>query len=228
MLSVLKMSTSFDLGVLVFLIVPAYDFAPNEFVDYIQIPPEKCFISSDDFKTKVVGNYYTSAYIMAAGLAGGVPEPRNIGERATYLWTIKPDGRVRRSSGFWSFGCRVIDEFWPQASCRAAEFHPIGSSVNLSIPTLRSEVLISCDPENYVVRVFCDGAEIIPKSRCNNSAAFVLIRDRRVDDDGDGLLDENPDYSGTDWCKIDRLIRACLGTKLVEWQWHSLQCPRPR
>ncbi|WAR17563.1 hypothetical protein MAR_032157 [Mya arenaria] len=59
----------------------------------------------------------------------------------------------------------------------------------------------------------------------------LLSDDHRVDDDGDGFLDENPDYSGTDWCKIDRLIRACLGTKLVEWQWHPLrreECPRPQ
>ncbi|XP_052760989.1 uncharacterized protein LOC128203560 [Mya arenaria] len=172
---------------------------------------------------------------MRAGAVGrGVKEPRDLGQRSSYIWKMMPDGRVQRSTGHWvisSQSCHTIRDFWPRGSCDKANFHRIGSpKPGQKVPMRQSEVLISCDPENYLIRVACEPADLAPGSPCLQGAAQILIRDRREDSDGDGFFDENPDYSGTDWCKIDRLIEACMHTKLVDWQWHPYrreECERP-
>ncbi|WAR31369.1 hypothetical protein MAR_033911 [Mya arenaria] len=112
--------------------------APGE-ADFIQIPPDRCLISLDDFYDKVVGNYYTSPLVITSGRIGQV-DAKNLSQRANFLWSVLDDGRV----------------------------------------------------------------------------------DHRIDEDGEGFLDEEPDFSGTDWCKIDSLITECLGSRLKDWQWKML------
>ncbi|XP_052787756.1 uncharacterized protein LOC128222702 isoform X2 [Mya arenaria] len=182
--------------------------APGE-ADFIQIPPDRCLISLDDFYDKVVGNYYTSPLVITSGRIGQV-DAKNLSQRANFLWSVLDDGRVVRTTGYWSSitnACFNLEEIWPNVNCNGAAFLPLGSgrAGDFDDPVQRPEFLISCDPENYL--------------------------DHRIDEDGEGFLDEEPDFSGTDWCKIDSLITECLGSRLKDWQWKMLlkhDCARPR
>ncbi|XP_052787755.1 uncharacterized protein LOC128222702 isoform X1 [Mya arenaria] len=208
--------------------------APGE-ADFIQIPPDRCLISLDDFYDKVVGNYYTSPLVITSGRIGQV-DAKNLSQRANFLWSVLDDGRVVRTTGYWSSitnACFNLEEIWPNVNCNGAAFLPLGSgrAGDFDDPVQRPEFLISCDPENYLVRVFCGRPDFISNGVCTVGAAFLLVRDHRIDEDGEGFLDEEPDFSGTDWCKIDSLITECLGSRLKDWQWKMLlkhDCARPR